>query len=171
MEQELEIELEDISSQKTNYELMTLAIVYQHPKILLGMKKRGFGKGRWNGFGGKLEENEEVEDAAHRELLEESGIQADYLEPVGVLNFEFNDNPDVIQVHIFKSESFSGDIKESEEMRPEWFNVNNIPYDEMWPDDIYWLPLFLEGKKFKGKFIFSDHDEILEYDLKEVEDI
>jgi len=24
-------------------------------QVLLGMKKRGFGEGKWNGFGGKLE--------------------------------------------------------------------------------------------------------------------
>jgi 8-oxo-dGTP diphosphatase / 2-hydroxy-dATP diphosphatase len=40
--------------------------VNNHREILLGMKKRGFGAGKWNGFGGKLEENESNEDAAKR---------------------------------------------------------------------------------------------------------
>jgi hypothetical protein len=35
--------------------LLTLCIVHQNDKVLLGMKKRGFGMGRWNGFGGKVE--------------------------------------------------------------------------------------------------------------------
>eukprot|EP00056_Hartaetosiga_gracilis_P017259 m.6783 g.6783 ORF g.6783 m.6783 type:complete len:151 (-) comp5533_c0_seq1:454-906(-) len=39
-------------------------------RILLGMKKRGFGKGKFNGFGGKLEKGETVEEAAVRELQE-----------------------------------------------------------------------------------------------------
>jgi hypothetical protein len=34
--------------------ILTLTIIYQHPRVLLGMKKRGFGAGRWNGFGGKV---------------------------------------------------------------------------------------------------------------------
>jgi 8-oxo-dGTP diphosphatase/2-hydroxy-dATP diphosphatase len=34
--------------------------------ILLGRKKRGFGIGKWNGFGGKVEANESVIDAAKR---------------------------------------------------------------------------------------------------------
>ncbi|MDP4007437.1 MAG: hypothetical protein Q8P55_02500 [bacterium] len=34
--------------------LFTLCIVQQEGQVLLGMKKRGFGKGRWNGFGGKV---------------------------------------------------------------------------------------------------------------------
>ncbi|CAN0505072.1 unnamed protein product, partial [Ectocarpus sp. 12 AP-2014] len=33
-------------------------------EILLGMKKRGFGEGKWNGFGGKVESGESVEEAA-----------------------------------------------------------------------------------------------------------
>ncbi|CAD7935733.1 unnamed protein product [Amoebophrya sp. A120] len=42
-------------------------------KILLGFKKRGFGKGKWNGFGGKFEEGKDrtIRDCAARELLEE----------------------------------------------------------------------------------------------------
>jgi 8-oxo-dGTP diphosphatase/2-hydroxy-dATP diphosphatase len=38
-------------------------------KICLGMKKRGFGASRWNGFGGKVNEEEEIEDAAIREVF------------------------------------------------------------------------------------------------------
>jgi 8-oxo-dGTP diphosphatase/2-hydroxy-dATP diphosphatase len=44
-------------------------------RILLGMKKRGFGMGKWNGFGGKVEPAETVEDAALRELEEEAGLK------------------------------------------------------------------------------------------------
>lgn len=35
--------------------VLTLLLIQQANKILLGMKKRGFGAGRWNGFGGKVE--------------------------------------------------------------------------------------------------------------------
>ena len=43
-------------------------------KILLGMKKRGMGQGKWNGFGGKLKVGETVVQCALRELEEESGL-------------------------------------------------------------------------------------------------
>ncbi|MEK7607017.1 MAG: DNA mismatch repair protein MutT, partial [Patescibacteria group bacterium] len=39
----------------TERKLLTLCFIHQSPRILLGMKKRGFGAGRWNGFGGKVE--------------------------------------------------------------------------------------------------------------------
>ena len=53
--------------------ILTLCVIYQHPRVLLGMKKRGFGKGRWNGFGGKVKEGETIEEATKRETLEEAG--------------------------------------------------------------------------------------------------
>lgn len=37
-------------------------------------------------------------------------------------------------------------------MRPCWFAYDDIPYDKMWADDQYWLPLFLAGKLFVGTF-------------------
>lgn len=47
-------------------QVLTLAFVEKGDQVLLGMKKRGFGHGRWNGFGGKVEAGENVRDAAAR---------------------------------------------------------------------------------------------------------
>ncbi|MFA6995462.1 MAG: 8-oxo-dGTP diphosphatase [Patescibacteria group bacterium] len=149
--------------------LLTLVIIHQHPRILLGMKKRGFGVGKWNGLGGKVEANETIEEAARREVQEEAGIEVGNLNQLGILDFEFSGDPEDWQVHIFKSDNFTGEPTESEEMKPQWFNIGDIPYNEMWPDDKYWLPLFLNGKKFKGKFIFDKSDVISEKELIEVE--
>lgn len=151
--------------------ITTLCIVHQHPKILLGMKKRGFGVGRWNGFGGKVAEGETIERATKREVFEEANIDIDNAIPMGVIDFHWNNKPDIFEVNIFKVEKFSGIPTESEEMRPEWFDVNEIPFEKMWQDDIFWMPLFLAGKKFKGKFIFDDNDNILEKELNEVEEL
>jgi NADH pyrophosphatase NudC (nudix superfamily) len=48
--------------------LLTLVLIYNRTHVLLGMKKRGFGVGRWNGFGGKVQEGESLENAARRLL-------------------------------------------------------------------------------------------------------
>ena len=157
--------------------ILTLCIVHNHPRVLLGMKKRGmgagfsaekqgFGMGIWNGFGGKLEPGESVEDAAKREVLEEAGLNVISLEKIGIINFEFIGDPQTLEVNIFKISSFEGEPVESDEMKPQWFHVDEIPFDQMWPDDKYWFPLFLEGKKFKGKFLLKGKDKIVDYKLE-----
>lgn len=151
--------------------LMTLCLVHQPPRILLGMKKKGFGAGRWNGFGGKVEPGEKIEDAAKREILEEAAIEIEEVILAGVVEFEFQGNPEILEVHIFKAENFSGIPKETEEMKPQWFNEKEIPLEQMWPDDRFWMPLFLAEKKFRGKFLFDGHDKIIEYKLEEVNNL
>ena len=149
--------------------ILTLCFIYQHPKVLLGMKKRGFGQGRWNGFGGKVRDGETIEEATKREMKEEAGIIPGDIERFGIIEFEFQGNPEILEVHCFKTSQFNGEPKESEEMFPKWFNINELPFEQMWPDDKYWFPLFLEGRKFKGKFLFDNFDKILQYELEEVD--
>ncbi|NTW14329.1 MAG: NUDIX domain-containing protein [Candidatus Moranbacteria bacterium] len=148
--------------------ILTLCLATDGRRVLLGMKKRGFGANRWNGFGGKLEPDESIVDAAKREMLEESGVRITSLERVGIHEFEFRENPEILEVHVFRVDSFEGEPVETEEMRPQWFSFDDIPYAEMWPDDAYWLPMFLAGKKFRGYFLFGEGDSILEKRLEEV---
>lgn len=144
---------------------LTLAIIYQDGRVLLGMKKRGFGAGRWNGFGGKVEIDETIAEAAARELFEEANVVADNLEELGVLDFKFADITPDLEVHIFRATKFSGEPLETEEMRPQWFEIRDIPYEKMWADDIFWMPLLIEGKIFKGEFVF-DKPSTAEYAAK-----
>ena len=46
--------------------LYTLTIIRQQEKLLLGLKKRGFGCNKINGFGGKVEKGESIKSAAIR---------------------------------------------------------------------------------------------------------
>jgi 8-oxo-dGTP diphosphatase/2-hydroxy-dATP diphosphatase len=151
--------------------LLTLCLVHQHPNVLLGLKKRGFGANRWNGFGGKVQEGETIEEAARREVMEEVGLVLKDLELKGILEFHVQDDPDFLEVHLFRSENFEGEPQESEEMLPQWFHHEQLPFQNMWPDDQYWIPLFLEGKKFKGRFLFDPDNHILEKALEIVEDL
>jgi 8-oxo-dGTP diphosphatase / 2-hydroxy-dATP diphosphatase len=148
--------------------LLTLCLVTKGDTVLLGMKKRGFGAGRWNGFGGKPEGGESIESAAAREMKEESGLEVKNLIRVGMLELHNHNMEDVFEMHIFTTSDFEGELRESEEMKPQWFNFSALPYDEAWPDDRYWMPLFLAGKKFKGKFVFGPNDIVLEQHLEEV---
>lgn len=152
----------------TREKLLTLCIVYDRDsgRVLLGLKKRGFGEGRWNGFGGKVQEGETIEEAARRELTEEAGIVAPSCEQRGVLRFVFDNDPVVHEVYVFVVSLWHGEPRETDEMRPRWFSLDAIPYDTMWPDDRHWLPLLLAGKHFRGAFRFID-DELRAYEVGE----
>lgn len=152
--------------------ILTLCLAIRDDKILLGMKKRGFGMGRWNGFGGKVEEGESIEDGAKREMQEECGVEIQKMEKVGIHEFEFHDKRgDILEVHVFRVDTFSGEPIETEEMRPQWFTIDAVPYDAMWPDDIHWIPVFLAGRKFRTKFLFGKGDSVLENEVTEVESL
>lgn len=131
-------------------------------RVLLGMKKKGFGRGKYNGFGGKIENGETPAAAAVRELAEECGITAKEtdLEDVGELTFSFPANPDTDHdVRLYVLHTWQGEPVETAEMKPVWFDVTDIPYEDMWADDSYWLPAVLKGKKVSGKVIFSEDNE------------
>jgi len=151
-----------------NKKILTLCIIHQHPKVLLGMKKRGHGEGKWNGFGGKVEKGETIEEAARREIKEEAGIEVLKMNKLGILEFEYQGSSGNMEVHIFDVEEFEGSPTESEEMKPRWFDVDKIPYNQMWTDDQYWLPMFLDRKRFKGKFVFNESNEVVDYCLDEI---
>lgn len=153
-----------------NRKLLTLVLVVRGKSILLGMKKRGFGAGRWNGFGGKVEPGESIEEAARRETKEECGIGITAMEAVGVHEFEFEkDRGNILEVHVFRVVDYKWEPVETEEMKPAWYPIDQIPFNEMWPDDRYWIPIFLAGKKFRTKFLFGEGDAVLEQHIQIVE--
>eukprot|EP00061_Rhincodon_typus_P010789 g35338.t1 len=94
--------------------LLTLVMVVRQQKILLGWKKRGFGANRWNGFGGKVQPGETIEEGAKRELWEESSLTVDSLEKIGRIKFEFVDEAELLDVHIFLTDSYKGEPMESD---------------------------------------------------------
>ncbi|KKS30465.1 MAG: hypothetical protein UV60_C0008G0027 [Parcubacteria group bacterium GW2011_GWA2_43_11] len=143
----------------------TLCIIHQNNQVLLGMKKRGFGAGRWNGFGGKIAEGESIEEAAIREVEEEACVSPTTITQKGVIEFHTEGTEEILEVHIFYCQKFTGNPKETEEMRPQWFSIDTIPYTDMWPDDRYWLPQLLAGKYVTGSFLFGVQDTILKLSL------
>ena len=144
----------------------TLVFLRRGDELLLAMKKRGHGEGNWNGPGGKLEPGETPLQCAVRECEEEVGVTPENLELVGELHFF--DLPDVDHyTYIYVATEWKGEPTESEEMRPQWFKLTDIPYADMWPDDTLWLPLMLAGKKFKGE-VTIEHNAVTKHHIEEV---
>jgi ADP-ribose pyrophosphatase YjhB (NUDIX family) len=147
----------------------TLSFLVKESEVLLAMKKRGFGVGKWNGVGGKLKENEGVLVAAAREIKEEIGVDValEDLKNVGTLTFRFDGKPDWSQTcQVFIVREWKGESTESEEMRPQWYAVDKLPFGEMWVDDPLWLPNVLAGQVIDGKFLFTgDGSTLLDHKI------
>ena len=141
--------------------ISTLCIPHIDGQVLLGRKKRDFGLEKWNGFGGKLKGNETIEECAAR-----AGITSREFEQIGHNTFEYRGKNEIWEQYVYEITEFEGDPKESDEMEPKWFMEKDIPFDEMWPDDKFWMPKFLKGEKFRGKFAFEGYDKIIDYSLE-----
>jgi mutator protein MutT len=148
----------------------TLCLLKRDNKILLAMKKRGFGEGKYNGVGGKIEKNETPEEAMIRETQEEINVTPIKYEKVGLIEFDeyYKGNKQNLVFHLYIVYDWQGIPCESEEMKPKWFNVGDIPYDKMFPDDKYWLPLILEGKKIKAYFEFDKDWNLLSKNIDDL---
>ncbi|KAL1743016.1 hypothetical protein HDZ31DRAFT_41899, partial [Schizophyllum fasciatum] len=104
--------------------------------------------------GGKVEHDESSRDAAIREMEEEAGIRAP-LAWAGTLLFVLEGVEKVFHCDVYRAESFEGEVIETDEMRPAWCSVDEIPYPQMWEDDPYWLPLLVAGVPFVGRADFD----------------
>ena len=151
---------------------LTLLFLIEGENVLLAMKKRGFGVGRWNGVGGKVENSETTEAAAIRECQEEISVTPVIFKQVAHISFNelHNNERKIMKVNVYFCTQWTGEPTETEEMRPKWFKKVDIPYDKCWPDDKYWLPLVLTGKKLEAAFVMKDDDEVESYTLLEKND-
>lgn len=146
---------------------VTLVFLRQPGHICLAMKKRGFGVGKWNGVGGKLEPGETIQEAAIRETHEEIGVTPTSLEHVAEIAFFFTHMPQFNQtMHVFMADTWTGEPTETEEMAPRWYPLDQIPFGQMWPDDPHWLPRVLAGERIRGSFTFNTGDVIEHFSVE-----
>ena len=139
--------------------------------ICLAMKKVGFGAGRWNGAGGKVESGESIESAVVREVREELGVAAAYPRKIAELSFYFPHNQAWDQkVHVYLAEIWKGEPVETQEMKPRWFSVSDIPFDKMWPGDVFWILEVVKGRLVRGMFKFGEGDVVLNKGVNIVSD-
>lgn len=149
----------------------TLALLRRGDMLLLAMKKRGFGEGYWNGPGGKVEPGESLKQGLVRECQEELGITLTSFHKVAEHDFvmDIDTEPWHIYGHVYLCEQWEGEPQESDEMAPKWFHKDDIPYEQMWADDIYWVPMVLAGKRIRTTFSFKSDNTLLSQDIEEVE--
>jgi 8-oxo-dGTP diphosphatase len=140
-----------------------LLFIVREKKILLIRKKRGFGAGKINGPGGKVDPGETPLAAALRETFEELHIHPRGAEERGELHFQFRDGYS-LHCTVFLAHDFTGEPCETDEAIPVWTPLDQIPYAEMWADDRHWLPFLIRGAHFIGYFEF-DGEELLSREI------
>lgn len=158
----------------------TLCLVVKDSRILLGRKKKKIGKGKYNGFGGKVKRGESAEKGAMRELHEETGgklvgeygIRATAYALVGQITYIFPHKPEWDQVmHIYLVSLWEGTPRETDEMTIEWFDIKDIPYDQMWENDRKWLREVLQGKKVRGRVSHTNEEKTIDAQLEFVQNL
>lgn len=128
-------------------------------EVLLGFKKRGFGVGKLAGIGGRVEAGETIRDAACRELHEEINITASVsdLQAMGAITFRFPHRRAWEQVvYVFLLTHWIGEPSESDEMRPVWFPIDALPFEQMWDDSHYWLPHIIANQPVTAQITYAE---------------
>ncbi|WP_308219819.1 8-oxo-dGTP diphosphatase [Arthrobacter jinronghuae] len=122
-------------------------------QVLMGLKKTGFGLGRVVTLGGHIEAGETPEQAAVREVEEESGVivAENDLTRAGTIEWIFPAQPKLdMSTVLFRAHRWDGEPTESDEILPAWYPAGEMPYAKMWPDSALWMPRLLAGDYFNA---------------------
>lgn len=148
---------------KFPYKVNVCYIINKDGQILLQKKRRGFGRGKWNGPGGKIELGETPEESVIREVEEETGLKIKRVKKAGELEFIFPDKNINNYCHAFICDDFEGKPEDNGEGELKWFDKKELPFDKMWDDDKYWLPKVLIGEYVNMRFNFNEEGGVINF--------
>lgn len=131
-------------------------IVKDHKWLMLlrNKKENDINEGKWIGVGGKVEDNETVEECIIREIKEETGLNPFKVDFRGVVDFiyEFKDYE---KIWVYTCSDYDGEIKECDEGTLAWINEEDILDLDLWEGDVVFL-----------KKLIKNNDELFHFELK-----
>lgn len=130
-------------------------------EVCLGQKLRGHGKGKINGIGGKIEDNETSKEAAVRETKEESGVNIRVTDLLKVGDITYLDPSGDWHSDVYLCKKWSGKMQDSKEMKLDWYSFQDIPYKKMWPDDKIWFRNVLSKESFKIVLTYDQSSRLI----------
>lgn len=133
-------------------------------QVLLARKKEAeIGSRLINAPGGKLEPEDRgsLRRCARREVLEEFGIQLEpmKLEKVALLECYAAGAPSM-EVYVFETDEFLGEPRETSSCeKPEWHDIESLPFSEMHEGDEHWMKMVLQGQKVNALLFYKGKGE------------
>ncbi len=122
-------------------------------KVLMVENKRGVNAGCFNFPGGKKKDGEKMAECAAREVFEETGITPKALIEVGYIEFAGKN----YAVTVYRTSEYGGKLREeNDETRPFWQDRAAMPFDKMRNADSDYVPLVLNGVKFRRRYYYDD---------------
>lgn len=140
-----------------------LCYLEQEKKILMlyrNKKKNDMNQGKWIGIGGHVEDNETIEQALVREVLEETGFHLLEYDFRGIVDF-YNQNIFLEQMYIFTSSKFSGEMISCDEGELQWIEVEQINSLSLWEGDMQFLPLLFEESSYFEIELYYNQDQLI----------
>jgi 8-oxo-dGTP diphosphatase len=119
---------------------------------------------KWNGLGGKIEIGESPEDALKREVWEESNLKILKARLKGLITFPYFKDDCHWYVYVFESDSFVGEIQESNEGELHWINDHEIEKLNLWEGDHLFLN-WMKGEKIFSAKIFYKGDRYIKHEV------
>jgi len=143
--------------------LRVVCFLIDGDKVLLGKKGDGIGEGNYIGIGGKQEKGEDIYKALIREVKEEINIEVIDFQEMGKITFKFPHKPNWDQIVIpFICTKWKGEPQNSEEIIPQWFMKDKLPFEKMWDDAKYWIPKVIKCAKVKMEFVYGKDNKIIQ---------
>lgn len=133
--------------------------------VLLAIRQKGFGWGRYTPYRGEVGWNESWEECMRRGLREESGLVClpEDIEPVGSMEVTYRSRGDggaevesVLDIQLHLIHDWAGAPKSTVRMRhPEFFPLRHLPYDKMLGSDAKILKRILMRKTVSARAIYD----------------
>ena len=122
-------------------------------------KKNDYNHDKWIGVGGHLEKDETPDQAAIREVKEETGLDVHALKCAGEVLFINNDYQEIM--YVYEITDFSGELIECDEGELKWIPIKDMYNYPMWEGDKAFLPLLINHEPYFKMELHYKNDDLI----------
>jgi 8-oxo-dGTP diphosphatase len=145
----------------------TLCFVTHGDDVLLlrGAADKRIWPDQYNGVGGHVRADEDVFNAARREIREETGLEVDDLRLRGIINIPVDVEDAGVLLFVFSATAAAREVRASEEGTPEWIGWREIERLDLVEDLPVLLPRVLamgpDDPPFYALYTYDEDDELV----------